>query len=79
MEGVPSIVSVVNPTNDLGETSGKEKRARGKKIGLDENVERRKGKIESRENDADGMGDQIKRREKDFEDDTAIREHRQRP
>lgn len=49
-----SIVSVVNPRNDLGETSGKEKRARGrereKESGLDENVERRrKGKIESRE------------------------------
>lgn len=48
-----SIVSVMNPKNDLGETSGKEKRAREKKTGLDENVERRrKGKIESRENDA---------------------------
>lgn len=56
-----SIVSVVNPRNDLGETSGKEKRVRErerkKESGLDKNVKRRKGKIESRENDADGEGD----------------------
>lgn len=48
-----SIVSVVNPRNDLGETSAKEKRAseRASESGLDENVKRRrKGKIESREN-----------------------------
>jgi len=53
-----SIVSVVNPKNDLGETSSKEKRARERKRERErESVKRkRKGKIESRENDVERRG-----------------------
>lgn len=53
----------MNPRNDLGETSSKEKqerkseKERKKESGVDENVKRRrKGKIESQENDVDGEG-----------------------